>query len=81
MSRNFRESEIGRGLMLTPEAGFIIFFATTGIWFAQSVVADFGGGDFPKTLFEAAGTILGIALAVIGGRTALKTADNTPQNK
>jgi len=78
MPRNFRESEIGRGLMLTPEASFVIFFATAGIWLAQSAVAGFGEGDFPKAVLEAAGTILGVALAAIGLAKALKTANNAP---
>lgn len=81
MLRNFCESEIGQQAVITAETAFSTMSAVFGIWLAQLVAADIGRGDLPNAAFEAAGTILGVALAVISGRAALTNAENTPQTK
>ncbi|MGA2967784.1 MAG: hypothetical protein ABSD69_01245 [Candidatus Levyibacteriota bacterium] len=46
--------------------------AVASFLLAQCVVIDYGRGDIPNTVFEAAGTILGVALTVIVGKEAVK---------
>ena len=81
MPGNFRELGVITEIKLTAEAACTTVFGVGAIKLAESAIAHISRGDIPNAVWEAAGTILGIGIAVISGRVALKTADNTSQNK
>ena len=87
MARNFQESEIARSVATVVETTTMTLSASVSIILAKLVVIDIGRNDFPNTILEAAGTILGIALATIAGKELIKGfksslhAQSTPPTK
>ena len=81
MPVNFRELGVITEIKLTAEAAFTTIFGVASLIFADLTITNAGKGDIPSAVWEAAGTILGVGLAVITGRAALKTANSAPQNK